>query len=188
MSNTDELIEKLRSAMNTLAHENSMLKFRLGNTEEELNGAVDDKILAERSSHKFMCDYIVMRDRFSAANEECDKLRAEVERLKQDNHNIQDNYGIAEKSIAYLRAQLAAAQTEMASLKNALDVGQANCDDIYNDLKRERDVAKAKLQLANEKLAAAQEDTRRLEQLLAHPSVPQWLAANVRAAREGGAR
>lgn len=39
---------------------------------------------------------------------ERDQLRAGVERLKQDNHNIQDNYGIAQRTVDKLRAERAA--------------------------------------------------------------------------------
>lgn len=41
-------------------------------------------------------------------------LRAEVERLRQDNHNIQDNYRIAQRGLDDLRAQLTAAQAKLA--------------------------------------------------------------------------
>jgi hypothetical protein len=50
-------------------------------------------------------------------------------------------------TIDELTAQLATAQAERDELRAALDLGQMNCDMVYDDLRAERDAAIIKLKV-----------------------------------------
>lgn len=55
-------------------------------------------------------------------------------------------------------------EREISMLKAALQLGQENCDAVYNDLKRERDVARSKESIAVRALAEAKRDGERLDE------------------------
>ena len=55
---------------------------------------------------------------------------------------------------------------EIATLKNALEVGQANCDDVYNDLREERDALRAAWAEREPQLLRAEREVEELREQL----------------------
>jgi hypothetical protein len=84
---------------------------------------------------------------------ECDQLRAERDWLKTWQDQAETNYVIGEP----LAKKLRDTEAERDQLLAALALGQKNCDEAYDDLRAERDAARA--ELADEKNLRAQTRT-----------------------------